>query len=253
MSSSPTDLTLLRRACAPCTLRQFCQHSAGTLALHDTVPVGRAQSLPRGACLFRVGEGDGIVYVVRTGALKTTALTEDGQEHVLGFHLPGELVGLDLLATGAHCVDAVALTDSHVCAVPLSTLLARSGAAPGLNRELLQVVGRAAMDCHAHVEVLMRRQASERIALFLHGLLVRYRRYDAAASELTLPMSREEIGHYLGLALETVSRGFTRLQDDGVISVAARVVGIVDVEQLRRAALLPEGGDDHEPPLERQA
>lgn len=250
------DLTLLRRACAPCTLRQFCQQAARVEGVdsHDASgPVGSIRTLLRGETLFRSGDADGAVYTVRAGAMKTSALTEDGNEHVLGFHLPGELVGLDSLATGAHFVEAVALLDTQVCAVPMDALLARSVAVPDLNRELLQVVGRTAMGCHAHVDVLMRRQATERIALFLHDLMARFQRNEQMGMELVLPMSREDMGHYLGLALETVSRGFTRLQDDGVIQVDGRTVRILDQEQLRRVALLPESGGDHEPPLQRQA
>jgi CRP/FNR family transcriptional regulator len=251
MSRPAPDLKLLRRACAPCTLRQFCQQSgAGPLDLAGDF-AGQVQSLPRGASLFRIGDAQGSVYIVRGGALKTTAVTEEGEEHVLGFHLPGELVGLDSLGSGEHCVEAVALADSRVCAVPLHLLVERSAAEPARTRELLQIIGRDAQDSHAHVDVLMRRQASERIALFLHGMLMRFRRYDASAAEINLPMSREDVGRYLGLALETISRGFTKLQDEGVIEVAGRTVKIVDVEQLRRIAQLPD--TDHEPPMQRQA
>ncbi len=251
MSRPAPDLKLLRRACAPCTLRQFCQQSgASTLDLAGDF-AGQVQSLSRGSSLFRIGDAEGSVYIVRGGALKTTAVTEEGEEHVLGFHLPGELVGLDSLGSGEHCVEAIALSDSHVCAVPMHLLVERSTAEPGRTRELLQIIGREAHDSHAHVDVLMRRQASERIALFLHGMLMRFRRYDASAAEINLPMSREDVGRYLGLALETISRGFTKLQDEGVIEVAGRTVKILDVDQLRRIAQVP--GTDHEPPLQRQA
>jgi CRP/FNR family transcriptional regulator len=245
------DLKLLRRACAPCTLRQFCQQSGSpTIDLAGEF-AGQVQSVSRGASLFRVGDAEGSVYIVRGGALKTTAVTEEGEEHVLGFHLPGELVGLDSLGTGEHCVEAVALADSRVCALPMHLLVERSAATPVRTRELLQIIGRDALDSHAHVDVLMRRQAAERIALFLHGMLMRFRRNDEGAAEINLPMSREDVGRYLGLALETVSRGFTKLQDEGVIAVAGRSVRFLDVEQLRRLAQLPD--TDHEPPLQRQA
>jgi CRP/FNR family transcriptional regulator, anaerobic regulatory protein len=256
MSCNQPDLTLLRRACAPCTLRQFCQHTghsgAGDVS-NAGGPVGRVRALLRGETLFRAGQNDGAVYAVRAGALKTTTLTDEGGEHVLGFHLPGELVGLDSLVTGAHFVEAIALMDTQVCAVTMDALLARSVATPDLGRELLHVVGCSAMSCHTHVDVLLRRQATERIALFLHGLLARLHLAGQQGAELVLPMSREDVGHYLGLALETVSRGFTRLQDDGIISVDGRSVRILDSDQLRRVAQLPESGGDHEPPLQRQA
>ena len=251
MATPFPDLTLLRRACAPCTLRQFCLHS-GAAEVPAAGLAGRVQPLARGESLFRAGDSGEVVYAVRAGALKTVTVTEDGTEHVLGFHLPGELVGLDALASGRHGVEAVALADSHVCAMPIQSLLATGSRAPDLGRELLQVFGRTALHCHAHVDVLMRRQAGERIALFLHEMGARLLR-EGAAGAMQLPMSREDIARYLGLALETVSRGFTKLQDEGVLEVSGRVVRVLDVERLRRLAQLPESGDDREPPLERQA
>lgn len=251
MSPPSPDLSLLRRACAPCSLRQFCQ-SEGSEFIAEGGPVGKVQALPRGSSLFRVGDAQGVVYIVRAGALKTVAVTEDGEEHVLGFHLPGEMVGLDALATGTHCVEAVALIESNVCAVPMQTLVQRSHAAPELGRELLQVIGRTAMRCHGHVDVLMRRQAGERIAMFLYELLQRTSP-GGDGRDLHLPMSREDVARYLGLALETVSRGFTRLQDEGVINVSGRAVRVLDVAALRRLALLPEADVPRETSLQRQA
>jgi CRP/FNR family transcriptional regulator len=251
MSRPVSDLSLLRRACAPCTLRQFCQQSDATMTLQERDFAGQVQAVQRGSSLFRVGDAQGSVYMVRSGALKTTAVTEEGEEHVLGFHLPGELVGLDALASGAHCVEAVALADTRVCAVPMQVLVARGATNPVRTRELLQIIGRDALESQAHVDVLMRRQASERLALFLHSMLLRCQGQEAAPAELHLPMSREDVGRYLGLAIETVSRGFTRLQDEGVIAVDGRTVRILDLEHLRRIAQLPD--TDHEPPLQRQA
>jgi CRP/FNR family transcriptional regulator len=248
MSRPVPDLMLLRRACAPCTLRHFCQQTGMPEAAEDYA--GQVRTVARGDSLFRAGDAQGSVFIVRSGALKTTAVTEEGEEHVLGFHLPGELVGLDALASGEHCVDAVALASTRVCAVPMHLLVERGASSPGRMRELLQIVGRQTLESQTHVEVLMRRQASERLAAFLHDILDRSGQAGAGL-ELHLPMSREDVGRYLGLALETVSRGFTRLQDEGVIVVAGRAVRIVDVEQLRRIAQLPNS--DGEPPLQRQA
>lgn len=244
------DLTLLRRACAPCGLRNFCQQSGLPFPAE-----GRADEqmrrLPRGGSLFRTGDQGNNLYVVRTGALKTVAVTPDGSEHVLGFHLPGELVGLDALSDGRHGAEAIALADSQVCALPVQQLLDRGAHAPEMGRELLRVIGGSTSHCQVHVEVLMRRQAGERIALFLQDLLERVAAARGPQRELHLPMSREEIGHYLGLALETVSRGFSRLQDDGVIRVAGRQVEILDEPRLRLLAQNP--GPDSDPSLKRRA
>ena len=176
------------------------------------------------------------LFVVREGALKTTTLSADGEEQVLAFHLPGEIIGLDALASSQHRCEAVALATTTVCELPFSGLLALAAVQPLLQQQLWRALGQSAGRDQDHVEMLIRRQAGERIALFLSGLLKRYGHTDEAAPQLVLPMSREDIGHFLGLALETVSRGFTRLQDDGVIAVTGRRVQLLQPEELQRLA-----------------
>ena len=141
---------------------------------------------------------------------------------------PGET----LFRTG----DAVALTEARVCELPFASLAAIAAQLPSLQQQLLRVIGQSTDRDHDHVDVLSRRQASERIALFLHGLGERYRRIGRPADDFRLPMSRDEIARYLGLALETVSRGFSRLHEDGVIEVAGRRVRILDEHALHEAA-----------------
>jgi CRP/FNR family transcriptional regulator len=249
MGDDLPDLALLRRACAPCTLKDLCQHARAPLTPDALLPE-RVHALVRGAVLFRAGEPGTSVHVVRAGALKTVAIAEDGSEYVLGFHLPGEMVGLDALATGRHRAEACALTESHVCEVPLSQLLAAAGHAPELGPLLLQAIGGSAMQGHDHVGLLLRRQAGERIAAFLLDMLERTSG-ERMATSLRLPMSREDIGGYLNLALETVSRGFSRLQDEGVIEVTGRTIHVRDAARLRSLAQVAGSGDDD--PVQRQA
>jgi CRP/FNR family transcriptional regulator len=252
MGARIPDLTLLRRSCAPCTLRQFCQQAGLPQRAVPEVTLGKPSSVARGNSLYRPGDRLGRVYAVRSGALKTLAVTPDGEEHVLGFHLPGELLGLDSLASGRHCAEAVALTDSQVCEIPMQGLLNRGAAAPEMGARLLQVLGGCAQGSRVHVDLLLRRQADERVAIFLHDLLQRLRRPDSPPA-LTLPMSREDVGRYLGLALETVSRALTRLQEEGLIQVAGRTVRILDEPRLRGMASLADGEPGQGPPLEQQA
>src|SRR5512139_1129331 len=249
MAAPVPDITLLRRSCAPCTLRQFCQQ-AGLPQRAPGASLGKAFGIDRGDSLFRAGDLQGRVYAVRSGALKTIAITPDGEEHVLGFHLPGELLGLDSLATGMHCAEAVALSDTQVCEFPVQGLLARSASVPELGARMLQVLGTSAMGSRVHVDLLLRRQADERVAMFLYDLLLRYGRAGVNPS-LMLPMGREDVGRYLGLALETVSRSLTRLQEEGLIEVSGRSVRVLDDDRLRRMAMLPDMPSG--PSLERQA
>lgn len=189
--------------------------------------------------LFLAGAESKSLYVAREGSFKTVAFSESGQEQVIGFHLPGELIGLDALAAGYHRCDAIALEPAGVCDVPLSDLERVAAQVPGLQRQLLRVIGRSVGLAHDHMEMLGRRQASERVLLFLHGLAERYGVLGHADDLIELPMSREDIANYLGLVIETVSRSFRRLQDDGVIAVRGRQVRVLQSARLAMLAHEP--------------
>lgn len=245
----PIDLASLRRSCGPCSLRQLCLPAGiGTtdLARLDGV-VRRRRPLRRDERLFRHGDVLASIYVVRNGAFKTVSLSEGGDERVVGFHLPGELMGLDAMAGGEHRCEAVALDPSEACEVPVDELAAIAAQLPGLQRQLMRVIGQSIMLDQDHVEMLSRRQADGRIALFLHGLGERLRHIGQSPLQFRLMMSREDIASYLGLAIETVSRGFTRLHDDGVIAVSGRLVEVRDIAELGRRA---HGGEP--PPAEQR-
>lgn len=238
MAGTPFDIARLKRACHGCSLQQLCLPAgldSESAARLDAL-TQRRQQLPRGGTLFRPGDVLDAIYVVREGALKTLVLSPEGQEQVLGFHLPGELAGLDGLADGAHRCEAVALTPTTLCEVPFAELAEVAARLPVLQRQLLRIVGQSGRNDQDHLEILIRRQAGERIAMFLHGLRERYRQAGQDPDLLQLPMSREDIGRYLGLALETVSRGFARLQDEGVIGVTGRRVEIRNAAALERQA-----------------
>ncbi|HEY5852400.1 MAG TPA: helix-turn-helix domain-containing protein [Lysobacter sp.] len=232
------DLARLRRSCAQCSLQQLCLPAgidANELVRLDEI-VRRRRTLARGERLFRIGDPLASVFVARDGAFKTVSISEDGEEQVIGFHLAGELIGLDALGEGAHRCEAVALDSANVCDVPLDQLSAVAAQLPSLQLQLLRVIGHSLNRDHDHLEMLVRRQANERIALFLHGLGERFRQIGQSSQAFRLPMSREDIARYLGLALETVSRGFTRLQEDGVIDVHGRRVEILDGAALEHLA-----------------
>ena len=235
---SQLDLARLRRSCADCSLAQLCLPAGidrNDLGRLDTL-VQKRRPLHRGDHLFRAGDALGSVFVASEGTFKTVVINESGEEHVLGFHLPGELFGLDAVGSGRHRCEAIALEDAKVCELPFSSLATVAAQLPSLQRQLLRVMGQSSDRDHDLVDVLSRRQASERIALFVHGLSERYRRIGRPADDFQLPMSRDEIARYLGLVLETVSRGFSRLHEDGVIEVAGRRVRILDEHALHEAA-----------------
>lgn len=240
---TPLDLAHLRKSCAHCSLQQLCLPAgidAGELRRLDEI-VKLRRPMQASERLFRIADPQVSLYIARKGAFKTVSISEQGEEQVVGFHLPGELIGLDALGHGAHRCEAVALTSADVCEVTLEQLTAVAAQLPRLQQQLLRVIGQGMERDHDHLNILVKRQANERLALFLHGLGERYRLIGQPASQFKLPMSREDIASYLGLALETVSRGFTRLQDDGVISVHGRLVAINDRQRLERLAHIDPG------------
>lgn len=241
------DLARLRQGCAQCSLQQLCLPAgigAGDLMRLDDI-VRRRRPVERGERLFRTGDPMSSVYVARDGAFKTVSVSEDGEEQVLGFHLAGELIGLDALGDGFHRCEAVALTTANVCDVPFTDLSHVAAQLPSLQHQLLRVIGQSANRDYDHVEMLVRRQANERLALFLHGLSERYRLIGQPPHAFKLPMSREDIARFLGLALETVSRGITRLQEDGLIEVHGRHVEIVNMVELEKLAHPANHADEH--------
>jgi len=248
---APVDLASLRRSCGHCSLRQLCLPAGigpEDLERLDSL-VRRRRPLKRDERLFHHGDASASVYVARNGAFKTVTLSEGGDERVVGFHLPGELMGLDALAGGGHRCEAVALDGSEVCEVPFDELAHVAAQLPGLQRQLMRVIGQSISLDQDHVEMLSRRHANERIALFLHGLAERLQQIGQSPWQFRLAMSREDIASYLGLAIETVSRGFTRLQDDGVIAVAGRQVEVLDPAELARLA---HGGEPQQPQPEQR-
>jgi CRP/FNR family transcriptional regulator len=228
------DLNTLRRSCARCSLQVLCLPATiegSDLDRLDRIVLNR-RPLKRDEVLYRAGQPLGSLYVAREGAFKTVALDAEGNAQVLGFHLPGELLGLDALGSGKHAAEARALTQAHVCEVPLSQLEQVALEVPGLQHQLLRIIGQGMNRHQAHVEMLGKRSAQERLAVFLHQLSERYRALGRSGETFLLPMSREDIASYLGLVIETVSRTLTKMQEDGLIAVRAREVRILDAARL---------------------
>ena len=245
MSESPgiVDLQALRRSCMQCTLQTLCLPASvepEDLLRIDSM-VKKRRPVQRGELLYRQGEPMASLYVARDGGFKTVVLSKEGDTQILGFHLPGELLGFDGLGSGRHQCSAEALGPSQVCEVPFDQLEHFAAEVPSLRRQLLRVIGRSMDRDQAHVEMLSRRHASERIALFLHSLSERYRALGRRPDQVDLPMSREDIGSYTGLAIETVSRTLGKLQDEGVIAVQGRRVTLRDPAAIER--LVHGGGD----------
>lgn len=238
MSDSVIDLVRLRQSCAKCTLQTLCLPA--NIGMEDLDQLDRVvknrRPMQLGDYLYRSGQPLGALFVAREGAFKTTITDEQGQSQVIGFHLPGELIGLDALGTGSHACDAQALTHANVCEIPLSQLETVASQVPGLQHQLLRIIGQSINRDHSHLEMLGVKSAGDRMALFLHGMTERYALLGRPSDLIVLPMSRQDIGSYLGLVIETVSRTFNKMQEDGVISVHARQIRILDPQRLASMA-----------------
>jgi CRP/FNR family transcriptional regulator len=235
-ASSTTLSTPERKvACASCGLRELCLpvgFSEAELARLDGL-VARKRAVRRGELLYHTGEPFTAFYAVRTGFFKTRTSCEDGREHVTGFQMAGELLGLDGLGSDAHTCDAVALEDSQVCVILYAQLERLSHEFTELQRQFHRIMGREIVRDHGVMLLLGSMRAEQRLAVFLLNLSRRLEARGFSASALILRMTREEIGTYLGLKLETVSRCFSKLQDDGVLGVRHRHVEILDMAALQ--------------------
>lgn len=225
----------LREDCGALLVRQLARSLAlkpeqidGMHSLH-----GRHRALARGENLFHLGESLSALYVSRHGSLKSVAMNEEGDEQVIAFHLPGELVGLDALGSGQHRCLAVALEPAEVCELNIAQLELAAREVPGMQHGLLRLMGHSVEVDQDHVALLGRPQAIERLALFLVGLVTRLQAQGLDGERFALPMSRADIASYLGLVIETVSRGFGRLQEEGLLKVSGRKLQIFDMHGLR--------------------
>ena len=168
------------------------------------------------------------IYAVRTGFFKTCVSSEDGRDQVTGFQMAGELLGLDGIGTERHTCDAVALEDSQVCVIPYQELEHLSREFSDLQRQFHKIMSREIVRDHGVMLLLGSMRAEERLAAFLVNLTQRLKTRGFSPSSLILRMTREEIGSYLGLKLETVSRTFSKFQDDGLLEVKQRHIRVVD-------------------------
>jgi len=217
--------------CSHCNLREVCLPVGLTreeLELVDRRLVAVRRKVARGETLYRAGDRFDSVYAVWTGFLKSCVASKDGREQVTGFHMGGELIGLDGIGTRRHEADAVALEDSQVCVIPYEELEALAAEINSLQQQFHKIMSREIVRNHGVMLLLGSMYAEERVAAFLLNLTHRLRARGFSASSVLLRMSREEIGSFLGLKLETVSRTFSKFQANGLLFVRQRQIQITD-------------------------
>ncbi len=226
----------LKVACSNCNLRELCLPiglSAEDVERLDRL-VGDRKLVRRGSALFRCGDAFTSLYAVRTGFFKTIVSADEGHDQVTGFQMAGELLGLDGISQDRHVCDAIALEDSQVCRIPFSRLEELSRDFSELQRQFHKIMSREIVRDQGVMLLLGSMRAEARLAAFLLNLTQRLQARGFSASALILRMTREEIGSYLGLKLETVSRAFSKFQEDALLEVKQRHIRILDENGLRQ-------------------
>ena len=228
----------LKTHCMTCSVRELCLPvGLEPDAMHQLDQlVGNRQRLKKGEAIYRAGDPFAALYAIRHGSCKTTVIVEDGREQVAGYHMPGDLVGLEGIGAARHGCQAVALEDTETCVLPFEHLEGLAHRLPPLQKNLHRVLSREIIRDHNVMLLLGSMRAEERLAVFLLNLSHRYHDRGYSATDFVLRMTREEIGSYLGLKLETVSRLFSRFQQEGLIQVQGRAIKLLGTAALRQLA-----------------
>jgi CRP/FNR family transcriptional regulator len=220
---------------AECNMSRLCGFAGGcSMAAIPIDPlIASHKKVRRGTQLFHTDDEFKNLFAVRNGFFKTVVRTQDGREQVTGFQMAGDLIGLDGLASKRYTGDVVALEDSEVCVLPFERIRAAGVSRPALHDQLHSLMAAEIVRNHAIMLMLGHMSAEERVAAFLADLLERLSSRGWSGSEMVLRMSRHEIGSYLGLTLESVSRVISLLADQGIIRVKIRHIEVLDAARLQ--------------------
>lgn len=220
--------------CDNCACRDRCL-GADLAAAGHSLPyksIIQSDSLGPHKHVFRQGEKSEALYIVRSGSVKLYCVSASGKEQVLVFHMPGEVLGLDALGVDNYDSSALTLEYTSLCVIPFTGLKL----IPDSHHYLYKLLSSAVARDHRTIELIARKDAEVKLAIFLLDMSQRFRVRGCSATEFNLSMKRSEIGNHLGLAVETVSRLFTRFQQDGLLLVSKRQISILDVARLERLA-----------------
>ena len=226
--------------CGNCRLNSICLplalESDDIQQLDDIIQ--RSKPLQKSQHLYREGDDFQSVFAVRSGALKAYKTTDDGREQVTGFYFPGEILGMDGISNNAHASSAKALETAAVCEIPFTSLERLSAMMPNLQRHFFQLMSREITEDQQLITLLSKNSADERVASLMLSISTRNSKRKLSATQFRLPMSRVDIGNYLGLTVETVSRVFSRMQKMEILLVDNKEIQILDVDGLKKMANL---------------
>jgi CRP/FNR family transcriptional regulator len=226
-------------SCSYCSVRRLClpvsvdKHEANLI---DDLVTDRPQ-LKKGEYLFHLGEKFQSLYAIKSGAVKTFGCTRDGREQITGFHFAGELIGLDAIGNNMHNCNAAALEKTVICAMPYENIEGISAQIPSIQHEITRLMSKEIRNDEEMLMAMGSMRAEQRVACFLFNLNRRLFSGSNKTPTVRLPMTREEIGNYLGLSLETVSRRMSSLQEDGIIKVNNRLITLLDIDALQKLCI----------------
>jgi CRP/FNR family transcriptional regulator len=237
--SSPSSIN-----CQDCGFSQLCLPFTLNDAELDKLDqiIQRKRPSHKGDHLFEAGKPLQALYAVRTGSFKTYTLTEQGEEQITGFHLPGDVIGFDAIGDQLHPSYAQALETAMVCEIPFNTLDHLLDQVPKLRQQLMRLMSQ---DIHGDQQMMLllnRKTAEEKLAAFLTNLAQRFGSRGFSRKEFRLTMTRGEIGNYLGLTVETISRLLGRFHKDELIHVDGKLITIANFEELSRVAGMAQIG-----------
>ncbi|WP_053143822.1 fumarate/nitrate reduction transcriptional regulator Fnr [Pseudomonas sp. P97.38] len=226
----------LRTACSNCSVLELCLPiglTAGEVERLDTL-IAQRLKVKKGAALYRTGDPLRSLYAVRVGFFKTSVVSVDGREQVTGFQMQGEMLGLDAISGAHYACNAIALEDSEVCPLPFNLLEKLAHDLPSLQHNLNKLLSQEIVHDHDMLLMLGSMTADERLAAFLLNLSQRLNMRGYSSREFVLRMSREAIGSYLGLRLETICRGIAHLRREELADIRGRNVTILDLPGLKQ-------------------
>jgi CRP/FNR family transcriptional regulator len=223
-------------ACSNCNLRELCMPTGLEVSEMKKLDemIEKRRQVKQRQMLYANADPFTSLYAIRTGFFKTCVVNEDGREQVTGFQMAGEIIGLDGIVSDQHSCNAIALEDAEVCIMPFASVEDLSREIPALQRHVHRIMSREIVRENGMMMMLGNMRAEERLAAFLLNLVQRLHARGFSQSEMVLRMTREEIGSYLGLKLETISRTFSKLSDDGIIEVKQRYVKILAPDALKK-------------------
>ena len=234
--------------CSTCSLSALCLPIAlkdDDLETLDKV-IKRGRPIQKGEMLFKQGDDFHAIYAIRTGAVKSFTVAPSGEEQITGFNLASELTGLSGYAEDVYPLSAKALETTTVCEVPLDKLEVLCDEIPGLRKQIMRSMSGEIRQDQQMMLQLSKKSADERLAYFLLELSSRFERRGFSPNAFRLSMSRVDISNYLGLAVETVSRIFTRFQKNELISTEGKEISIINMQELNSLAGNPNLNSDCE-------